>query len=203
MTTDSTSKNEELSEVIPKALGKYLLENVEGLKEYYDEFPAAHRNFVTPSVSIIVSSDSFRPLAVKQPIKPTVAPDPATPDGFTQKKQQVNWVVGIEDFRVQIDIWARNKEERDDLVGSVFNAMNPEISPSGLRLKLDEYFDQICDYLLVSRKNGDSEAAAQTDEWRSTWEALATCKTVQTAKEFVIEKPSVIVEPLNTDEPIS
>ena len=203
MAVDSTINSESLSEVIPKALGVHLLKNVKGLRDFYDEFPAANRSVRTPSVSIIVSSDDFRAVNHKIPQKSTVAPSPATVTGEDQKKQQVNWVVGIEDFTLQLDIWARNKEERDDLVQSVFNAMNPEIDPSGLRLVLDEYFGQLCDYLTINRKNGDTEERSQTDEWRSTWEILATCKAVQTREEFVIETTDLDVQLLNTAEPIS
>jgi len=200
LATDSTSRNESLTEVIPKALGQYLLANVEGLKEFYAEFPAAHRQFLTPSVSIIVSSDEFRPLAHKESQTPTFAPAPPTPDGVNQVEQRVNWVIGIQDYTLQVDVWARNKEERDDLVDSVFNALNPDVRVSGLRLELDEYFDQICDYLYISRRNNDGAERAQEDEWRSTMELLATCKTVQTRKEFVIEKTDLDVQTFDTVE---
>ncbi len=203
MATDSTILNDEIAEIVPKALGEYLLNNVSGLREFYDEFPSANNAFTTPSVSVIVSTDDFRAIANKQPLTPPVAPSPPTGSGEDQEPQQVHWVVGFRDFTIQLDIWAGSKEERDDLVGAVFNAMNPKIDPSGLVLNLDEYFNQLCDYLVINRNNGDTEQSSQTGEWRSTWTILASCKSIQTRQEFVIENTDLDAEFFNTAEPIN
>ena len=55
---DSTD-NESISETVPKTLGAYLLDNVDGLKEFYAEFPAHNRKIKTPSVSVHVASPTF------------------------------------------------------------------------------------------------------------------------------------------------
>jgi hypothetical protein len=178
--SDSTSRNESITEVIPKALGKYLLDNVEGLKEYYDQFPAPNMSINTPSVSILMKAPVFSPRAEIYPV------EDINPLNITDNKSRVDWVVGEYEVKIQMDLWARNKEERDDLTDALFNGLNPDIQPMGLRLVLDEYFYCIADYLYVGHNFEDNEITAQTDDWRTTFEILVTCKAVRTRKEFII-----------------
>ncbi len=173
------TENESITEIVSKTLGRYLLDEVEGLRDYYDEFPQASRDFRTPSVSVIVSVADFRPITPY----PCV---PIAPVDITNNKADFKWAVGIYDFSIQLDIWARNKEERDDLFDATFNAMNPDITPMGLRLVMEEYFSQIVEYLYTGHDLGDSEERSQTDDWRVTMTLLATCKAVRTRREFVI-----------------
>lgn len=196
--SDSTGRNEAITEIVPKKLGQYLLDEVSGLKEYYDEFPAPNMTLKMPSVSIHAVAPEFRPQAVpyrqKDPIVPNTTP------GQDQTPQHTNWVVGFYDTKLQLDIWAGNKEERDDLYDAVFNALNPKISPMGLTLKMDEYFDQLCDYLYVSHVYSDSEERSQRDEWRATLTILATCNVIRTRKEFVIETTDLDIAVLDTSQ---
>ena len=188
MGADSTTSNESLTEVIPAVLGKYLLEEVSQLKEYYPEFPAANRTMKMPSVSIICQAPEFKPKANVSAV---------SQGSITNSKAKVVYNVGDYDTKIQLDIWARNKEERDDLYDAVFNALNPKISPMGLSLTMDEYFGSLCDYLYVGHTFADSEQRSQTDEWRATLDVLATCNVIRTRKEFIIETyqtPSEIEE---------
>lgn len=178
--SDSTSNNESITEVVPKALAAYLLKSVQGLKQAFDEFPASTQKIDMPSVSVFAASDArFRPL-----MPYTI---PIDPTKITGHKAKVKWVVGIYDFTLQIDLWARNKEERDDVFDSLFNALNPQISPMGLVLPMEEYFNQFCDFVYVGHQYQDSEIRAQRDEWRVTLNVLVTCKAIRERSEFIIE----------------
>ena len=177
---DSTDKNESFTEVVPKALGEYLLENVDGLREYYDQFPSSNMTLRTPSVSILMQSPEFTPRAEIYPVE---ALDPAN---ISNNKAQINYVVGEYDAKIQMDLWTGNKEERDDLTDALFNALNPDIEPMGLRLTLEEYFGCIAEMLYVRHNFEDNEITSQTDEWRTTFEILVACKAVRTKKEFII-----------------
>lgn len=175
---DST-ENESITEIVSKTLGKYLIGEIQDYEDYYAEFPQASRDFRTPSVSIVGANIEFRPIS-PYPCKPV---DPAD---IVDNKAEYKWAVGIYDFSIQLDIWARNKEERDDLFDATFNALNPDITPMGLRLVMEEYFDQWIEYVYTGHELGDSEQRSQSDEWRVTMNLLATCKAVRTRTEFII-----------------
>jgi hypothetical protein len=176
---DDTNNNESITEIISKRLGQYLVEEIGSLKEYYAEFPQSNRDLKMPSVSIIAATSDFRPI--------TPYPcEEVNPADIVNNKTLFKWAVGIYDFSIQLDIWARNKEERDDLFDATFNAMNPNITPMGLSLVMDEYFDQRVEYLYTKHDFPDGELNSQTDEWRATLTLLATCKAVRTRREFII-----------------
>ena len=176
--SDSTASNESITEIVPKVLAAYLLANVQGLKQALDEFPPSTLKMDLPSVSVFASSNAeFRPLMPYLDAAPTVV---------VNNKSKLRWVVGIYDFTLQLDLWARNKEERDDIFDSLFNALNPKIDPMGLVLPMPEYFNQLCDYLYVGHNFEDSEVRAQRDEWRVTLKLLVTCKAIRERSEFII-----------------
>ena len=102
--------------------------------------------------------------------------------------------MGIYDFSLQVDIWAGSKEERRDIFDAMFNAMNPNITPMGLELTMEDYFNQLCSYLYVGHTVEDGETESQKDEWRTTLEILATCKAVRDRKEFIITDPDTASE---------
>jgi hypothetical protein len=174
---DSTD-NESIIEVVPKVLGQYLLDNVQGLREYYEEFPSAHERIRTPSVSIIAATTDFRPMA---------APYKLEQGNIVRSQSTVQYVVGFYDFSLQVDLWTGSKEERADIFDAMFNALNPEITPMGLVLEMEEYFNQLCDYTYTGHNMGDSEERSQRDEWRVTLTVLASCKAIRDKKQFIIE----------------
>jgi len=201
---DSTSTNEGISEIIPKRLGEYLLGAVTALKDFNDEFPTANVELRLPSVSIFANSPlNFVPQANSVPVTQPVSIVPATLPGENQKKPVVRWMVGQYDGTIQLDLWAGDKEERDDLTDALFNALNPTIKPMGLTLQMDEYFDVLCDYLYVSHNFEDTDVSSQTGEWRTKFEILVTCKAVREREEFIIEDSQLDLETstTSTDDP--
>lgn len=184
---DSTPRNESISEILPKALAEYIKANVPGIKETYDEFPEASRKVTYPSVSVFTTAPEFRPA-----MPYTIEVPPANID--LNNKALVKWVVGFWDVRIQLDLWAQNKEQRDDIFDALFNALNPRINPMGLVLTLNEYFNQLCSYDFVGYTLQDAEERAQRDEWRVTLNVLATCKAIRERKEYMITDPMIAPE---------
>lgn len=193
--SDSTPTNEGISEIVPKTLGDYLLTAVPALKRFNDEFPTGNVEFRLPMVSIFGNSPlDFVPQANPIPIEDPSPIVPPTLPGETQIKPAVQWVVGQYDGTIQLDLWAGDKEERDDLTDALFNALNPTIKPMGLTLQMTDYFNVLCDYLYVSHNFEDTEVSSQTGEWRTKFELLVTCKAVREREEFIIEQSDLDLE---------
>jgi len=167
---------------------------VKAVKEFHDEFPTANRRLQLPAVSIFADLD-FTPQANPIPVK---KPDPGEP---VNSKFITQWRVGDYDGIVQLDLWAGDKEERDDLTDALFNALNPNIKPMGLTLQMNEYFNVLCDYLYVGHKFEDTEISSQTGEWRTKFEILVTCKAVREREEFIIESTELDLETANLTGP--
>lgn len=188
--------NESITEVVPKALGAYLLGAIRDLKEAYTEFPSANQRLEMPSVSIHVASPEFANLQPYPSGKRGTVP--ALP---ADQKTKIDYVVGMYNFTVQVDLWARSKEERRDLYDLLFNALNPDIVTNGLVLTLEDYFNQLCSYLYVRHNMADSEERSQRDEWRVTLELLANCKAIRQKEEFICtQSGEVITEVLDIAE---
>lgn len=194
MSVDNSEDNESLTEALPYHLGEYLMANVPGLKEYLEEWPEPNMQLDMPCVAITLGNPEFRPLAPYY-LKPT-------PAEIAANIASVKWVTGIWDIKIGINLWAQSKEQRDDMFDSIYNALNPRINPMGLDLQLPNYFNQLCGLDFVGHTLGDSEEQAQRDEWRVTFNVLATCKAIRTRKEFVIGEIQTQVETFNTAEPI-
>ncbi len=180
---DTTPTNEGISEILPFTLGQYLLSTVVALKDFHDEFPSGNVRLELPSVSIFANTDLvFTPQANPSILK---KPDPGD---IVDSKATIQWMVGQYDGTLQVDLWTGTKEERDDLTDALFNALNPTIKPMGLTLPMTEYFGVLCDYLYVGHNFEDTEGSSQTDEWRTKFELLVTCKAVRERQEFIIEE---------------
>lgn len=194
MSADASEDNESITEALPYHIGEYLMANVPGLKEYFEEWPEPNLQMDMPSVAITLGNPEFRPLAPYY-LKPTA-------EEIADSQAIVKWVTGIWDFKIALNLWAQNKEQRDDMFDAIYNALNPRIDPMGLDLELPNYFNQLCGLVYVGHTLGDTQEQAQRDEWRVTFNLLATCKAIRIRKEFVIETIETQVEPLNTVEPI-
>ena len=180
--------NESITEIVPKVLGQYLLNNVDQLEEFYDEFPSSNTRLEMPSVSIFAKNPEFKPMAVPHLLKTISSAD------IVNSKANTLYVVGDYDFNLQVDLWAGSKEELDDVFDSVFNVLNPQISPMGLTLQMEEYYNILCSYDYVGHSREASEITSQTDEWRIVLNVLATCQVIRNSKDFIIESTELIDE---------
>lgn len=183
---DRTRGHESITEIVPKTLKTFLEENLPDLRQVIIDFPPPNLKIKMPSVSIQTLNPVFKPTGVPYPRQLPDADNPDAPS-VSNHKAAIEWVVGEYDFSMKLDLWAGNKEELDDIFDQLFNVLNPNITPMGVCLKMEEYYGVICDYLYTGHGRNNSEQQSQRDEWRITLDVLATCKAVRDRKEFIID----------------
>jgi len=179
------SDQESIIHALADSLGQYLVSEIGELEEYYPEFPQQNEEIEIPSVSIISSSNQFRALP------PYQCEDTGT---VKKNKAQIMYAVGIYDITLQVDLWARNKAERDELYRLAFDALNPDIQPMGLRLVVEEYYGQIANLLYTDHELPDNGESSQVDEWRAILTVQATCKAIRCRSEFIITETQTAAE---------
>jgi hypothetical protein len=168
---------ESVTEEVIKRLQLHIKDQMPQLKDIMKDYPQPNERLQYPSLSIFTKGPKFKafsPYVFEQ--SPLVA-----------HKSTVKWVVGQYDFNLQLDLWCRNKEERNDVFDLLFNALNPIINPMGLSLKLKDYYDLWCRYDFVGYEFADSERSAQIAEFRTRVDLLASCKTIRVNKLYVME----------------
>lgn len=168
---------EHIGESVVKQLGIYLKDEIRYLKKVLDEFPSDNRRLEYPSISIITTDTRFRSMAPY--ISETTAPD-------VNHKILVKYVVGFYDIDLQLDLWARNKEERNDIFNLLFNALNPNINPMGVSLQLTDYYDQYCQYDFIGSSIEDNEQQAQRREWRIKIDILTNAKALLVKEKYAM-----------------
>lgn len=170
-----------VSEEVVSALGKFMRQEVPQLREVYDDWPDPNQRLVLPSVSILTLAPTFNPHNER------VLQD-TEPVNF---QSDVAWLVGSYEFPLQVDLWASNKKERNELYERLFVAINFRAAPMGLDLKLDGYFNQMCHYHILGYDLNDSEIASQRRERRARISMRADVNAIVKRREFVIEQLTV------------
>ena len=183
-----TTKHESITEAVTKTLANHLDASVERLRQTIIGFPSHSKRLRMPSVSISAPAPQFTPKM--NPHKRTAIDT----DAIEDHKTDVEWIIGDYDFKLQLDLWCGSKEELDDLFDDLFNALNPEIDPMGVRLNMEEYHGLICDYIYVTHTRANSSQSSTKDEWRITLSVMATCNALRVRSEYVIDKTEVYVE---------
>jgi len=161
-----------------KVLADYLLANVSGIAQVLSEWPSANIELNYPAISITTKGAPFTPC------------DPYVLElGVLDEEanSSINtYVIGQYDLKLQIDIWARNKEERYEYYDKFFSAFNASLRPVGLRLQLTEYYDRWIAYTETGYRFDDTQKGSETESWRVTVDIEATCDAVREAEEFII-----------------
>lgn len=185
--------NESVLEEVVKRLALHFKTQVPKLKAVLEDFPEPNEKLLYPCVSITTREPQFKPLSPYE-ILPIENP--------THHLAEVKWVVGLYDFKLQVDLWTRNKEERMDLFDLLFNALNPQIQPMGLSLRLKDYYNIWCRYSLDAHRIADDETSSQRGEFRLQVDVLANCKAIRVNKSRVMETIDLDPELLNESESI-
>lgn len=79
--------------------------------------------------------------------------------------------VGSYDIALQVDMWFTYKSQRNKAYKKFYEVINEDMLnndfvPSGLSLKLENYFDTIARYDISGYTFTDDERSSQEDEWR-------------------------------------
>lgn len=141
------------------------------------DWPDPQKPLAMPSVTITSQDPLFT--ALEPWILSKSAPD-------VNNQGVVKRIIGQVDFKLQLDVWARNKAERNRVMQQVFEALNPDHENPGLRLQLDDYHDEWVGFSLTNQKFDDSEASAQRQEWRAMLTLVAQCKVVLVKTEYLM-----------------
>jgi len=191
---DTTSTESVIDEVV-KRLALHLKASVPSLKSVLEDFPEPNEKLVYPCVSITTQAPEFRAVSpyVVRPVSPV-----------KNNSADIMWVIGIYDFKLQLDIWARNKEERLDVFDLVFNAINPVIEVMGLSLRLKDYYDIWCRYDLDKHSIVDDEGTSQRAEFRMKLDLLANCRAIRVNRAKVMSEIQLnqTLAPASADFPV-
>lgn len=157
-------------------LATYLSTQVSGLT-VLKEWPMANQKLTYPSLTIFSNNPKFTNLSPYQVA--CTAPD--------QNKQVLQTlVVGEWDTTVQLDIWCRNKLERQTVGKYVKDAINKDIIPQGLSLQMADYFDEWARYDMTEYVQVDDEAGAQRQEFRTKISLAVNVKELTQRTQYAI-----------------
>jgi hypothetical protein len=148
-----------------------------------DEFPEPNEELVFPAITVSHMTD-----AGYTAIDPYPLQDPPAP--VNNQTVQL-WVVGQWDYKIQVEIWSRNRPERDRLFAHFYQVFNKDIVPMGLRLPMSDYYGMIAEFDMDGFKHMDAEQASQRREWRTLVNLLVHTKEILPQSEFVITQPIV------------
>lgn len=152
----------------------------------YPEWPSANQKLVYPAMSMF--QGKVNTMNRQPEIIATSAPD-------TDGKVTVTEIVGEHDFKIQLDLWCRNKPERDTYLGLVMDAINLKVAdttgnnnPAGLSLQLTDYFNDWVRFDLDGWQLVDDEAGVQRQERRAKIDLLVNCRAIRERILYAIEQ---------------
>lgn len=170
----------EFTKVIVDALAQHFLANIPGIAQVLTEWPGANITLKYPSLTIITKEPNFQAYAPRLHVLGVAD---------TQNQAESSYVVGQYDVTLQFDIWARNKVERAVYYDLFFKAFNKEIDPMGLRLQLENYYNEWCNVTMTGLRYEDDSVASQTQAWRVIVDAQLTCNAILSRTEYIITQP--------------
>jgi len=191
------SSSESVTEAVLKALADHLETELTELSDVIDGFPESNVQLSYPALSIIdTGSTDYRPEMSPYPYNDIEEGD------IADHSAEVKYVIGQHNFNIQLDLWCRSKEERDDLFESFMKAFNSQFPRLGLNLVLTDYHGIYCSYSMNGYSTEDAEISSQRQEWRVKINILANCKAILGKEEFIIEDTSVTGDIQDTSQPI-
>jgi hypothetical protein len=163
------------------------------------EWPTANQKLTYPSVSIFANTPAGAFMALPPEQVTATAPD-------VNNVTTVTFVVGEWDYKIQLDVWARNKPERDAWLGKVKDAINAAMAdattssfnPMGLSLTLTNYFNEIARLDVEGAGYVQDERAAQVEEWRGKIDLLVNVREIRQRTMYAI-KTIQVAQGMNTD----
>lgn len=164
-------------EAVTDALADYFDANMRELEQVLTEFPMANVKLKMPSLTI----------ATGNPVFSNLDPYELEKGAAVSHASSVKYVVGMYDFDMQVDLWARTPAERSTMLERFMVVFNRDVIPMGLRLKLNKYHDVWCNYSMIGHSLDDSEASSQRAEWRATIKLVANTRAVISKSEYLME----------------
>lgn len=187
-------------ETVVKSLTEYLNtpERMgDDVDKFYNEFPDANEG----EFSVVLSAHTVN--ADHTHVFPVV--DKLTPIIDEDIKQAATYRTGKYDIRIQVDIWAPYKAQRNALHKKFTDIINEDFltmdgRPTGLSLPLVNYFDTIARYDIISYNFPDSERSSQEDEWRARLVLNVHFDEKRQKVVNTIKEPILVVKDTDTGE---
>ena len=177
-------KVESATEEVINALATHLESGIKGLHTM-SGFPEANARLKYPMIAI---SNKFMNLTNVCPYEHKIG-------DIEDHQALVEYVVGEYDFEIQLDIFERTKEERDDLYQKFFDAFNSNFPAPGLKLVLDKYYSVVCSFQITRYEPNMNENRSKTKEWRSLVDISGNCKAIRCKEMPIItQEPQVELE---------
>ena len=191
------STSESVTEEVIKRLGNHLATQITKLNEVIDGLPEGNVPISFPALSIMESGNTeYIPEMNPYPYVDITAGD------ITDHSAEVAYVIGQYNFNLQLDLWCRSKEERDDIYEKFIQGFNSQFPLLGLNLTLTDYHGIYCNYSQNGYSKEDAEISSQRQEWRVKINILANCKAILGKDEFIMEETSVTGDIQDTSQPI-
>lgn len=141
------------------------------------EWPDANQELKMPSLTIF----SGEPKYMNRPPEQVSVTDPDA-----NHQVVVTEIVGEYDTKFQLDLWCANKLTRNQILGQLLTALNPDESTMGLSLKLDQYFGEWVRFDLDGHVLVDDDAGAQRRERRAKIDLLVNCRAIRQRVAYAI-----------------
>jgi hypothetical protein len=159
------------------ALGTWLAANISGLT-VLDEWPYGNQKLTYPSITTFTGQAKRTPLMNVETLSVT------SPD--SNNKVVATEVVAQYDFKAQLDLWARNKLERKQVLAKLLTAFNysqvdttGSNNPDGLNLTLSNYYNQIVSYEIDWHQHKDDEQSSERQERRELISILVNLREIR------------------------
>lgn len=170
-------------QAVNEALAAYLTAQIAGLT-VLTEWPYANQKLTYPSVSIFAVDPRYTNFPPR--IVTKTPPD-------VNNQSTVTYEVGAWDYTIQLDLWCRNKVERNTVLGQLADAINP--SPgngsAGLALTLASYYNEIARLDIDRQKYVQDESASQRQEWRGLITLLVNVRAIKQQTMYAIKSLEV------------
>lgn len=137
-----------------------------------------------PSISVIA----------KNPIYMNMNPHIYTKGQVSNNKADIKYVVGQYDWKFQVDIWERTREELDDLYEKFFLAMNKDIPErTGLTLLMEKYHGNTCEYTITGIQPKTEDSGSTRKQWRMSVDLVANCLAIIEKEQYIITQQQTTI----------
>lgn len=179
--------------VLIKALQTYLTSNVTGIVAVNAEWPSGNVPLTMPCITILTKSEKLTPQTAEVLTTGSIALNQAT----------VKYVVGEWDLALELQLWAKSKQERQDFIEKIFNALNPSMEVMGVNLHLTDYHNEYASVAMTDRMFPDSEETSQRQEWRCIISLVANVNAIRSKSEYIMtQDPETTALTLETPDEI-
>ena len=125
------------------------------LKRVWDEWPDAETRIDYPSASVLPGTAEYDDSLLTPSFVEGTFGQFAPGTALVQQAELTE--------RIQLDIWASSREEREAIVAGIESALNPREDAYGLDLPMPDYYEREASYVLHGVQFIDDEGSARNE----------------------------------------